>query len=390
MNPAEAPPGATVRQWLVEARLSPQVQENIDRLARSEDVRHLVVLPDVHLGKLINNGTAIATTSLVYPQAVGSDIGCGLSAIGFGDTTEFLADDRQAQTIIRQLYQHVPALKKRGYKSLPTRLEELPLSDETLIRQSQRDGACQLGTLGCGNHFVELQQDAAGALWLMVHSGSRAMGQHITQFHLARAETSSTGLKYLDPRSVAGQAYLRDMEWATQYATLNRLAIMARVVEILETKFGIAANEDSYIDTPHNFARREEHFGETFIVHRKSANSARLGETGLIAGSMGTPSLIVRGLGCEAALGSSSHGAGRVMSRTEAKHTIKPADMKRQLGVVKHDPRHLADLLDEAPGAYRDLREVMQAQRDLVRQHARLTPILNFKYPDRRDAAAAR
>jgi tRNA-splicing ligase RtcB (3'-phosphate/5'-hydroxy nucleic acid ligase) len=368
----------------VEARIPPQVQENIERISRSEDVRYVIVLPDVHLGRMFNNGCVVATTDLIYPQAVGSDIGCGFSAISFNGAAEFMGDDRRAQAIIRELYQKVPALKQRGGSALPAKLQRLTLSDESLVKQSQRDGAYQLGTLGCGNHFLEFQRDDAGALWLMVHSGSRAMGQTITQFHLARASTSATGLQYLDTRLAAGQAYLNDLEWAMQYATLNRLAIMARVVEILEPAFSISANEDSYLDSPHNFARREAHFGEQFIVQRKSANSARMDEPGLIAGSMGTPSFVVRGLGAEASLCSSAHGAGRVMSRMEARQRIKPSDVRRQLGLVKHDPRQLSELRDEAPAAYRDIHGVMRAQRDLIRQQARLSPVLNFKYPDRR------
>jgi tRNA-splicing ligase RtcB (3'-phosphate/5'-hydroxy nucleic acid ligase) len=380
----ETTPCAPVRQWLVEARVPPKVQENIERLARAEDVRQVVLLPDIHLGRLINNGCVMATAELVYPQAVGSDIGCGLSAIGFDSTAEFLKDDRNARTTISQLYQHVPALKQRGGSALPAKLEQSSLSDPALAKQSQRDGAYQFGSLGCGNHFVEFQQDDAGVLWLMVHSGSRAMGQVITEFHLTRATTGATGLKYLDTRSAQGRAYLNDLDWAMRYATLNRLAIMARVVEILEASFRITANEESYLDSPHNFLRREEHGKESLLVHRKSANSARKEEAGLIAGSMGTPSFIVHGLGTEASLCSSSHGAGRAMSRTEARQRIKPADMKRQLGTVRHDPRHLGELRDEAPAAYRDIHEVMRAQHDLVRQSARLTPLLNFKYPDSR------
>ena len=380
-------PRAEVRTWLVEARVAQDVQANIERIAASEDVRRVVVLPDVHLGRSVNNGCVIATRDLIYPQAVGGDIGCGLSAIGFNNTAEFLAEERHARAVIEQLYQRVPALKQPGGQVLPVRLLNLPLSDASLVRESRREGAYQLGTLGCGNHFVELQQDDAGLLWLMVHSGSRAMGQSITRFHLARAVASGTGLSYLDTRSGPGQAYFNDMAWTVQYATLNRLAIMARVVEILESLFGITARQDSYLDTPHNFARRERHAEEQWIVHRKSANSARLAEVGLIAGSMGTPSFVVEGLGAELSLCSSSHGAGRVLSRTAARQSVKPSDLKRQLGAVHYDERYLQELRDEAPAAYRDIREVMRAQRELVRQRARLAPVLSFKYPDRRAAS---
>jgi tRNA-splicing ligase RtcB len=345
----------------------------------------VVVLPDIHLGRLVNNGCVMATADLIYPQAVGADIGCGLSAIRLNDGAGLFQDDRNTQTVIKHLYRHVPAFKLREPQTLPAKLTDLSLSDAALTKESQRAGAWQLGSLGRGNHFVEFQKDDAGMLWLMVHSGSRAMGQVITEFHLARAALSASGLKYLDTRSEVGQAYLNDMNWAVQYATLNRLAIMARTVEVLEAWFGVEADEDTYLDSPHNFARREQHLGVELLVHRKSANSAGLGEVNLIAGSIGSPSFMVKGLGNKDSLCSSSHGAGRSMSRSRARQLIRPADAKRQLGSVKRDTRQLAELCDEAPAAYRDIRKVMRAQRELVRQVNRLSPILNFKYPDKRN-----
>jgi tRNA-splicing ligase RtcB len=227
---------------------------------------------------------------------------------------------------------------------------------------------------------VEFQSDDAGTLWTMVHSGSRAMGQVITEFHLAKARPSSTGLHHLDSRTPEGAAYLNDMDWAVDYARLNRLALLARIVEVLRDALQIDAREDSYLDSPHNFARRENHFGAEWLVHRKSANSARAGERSLIAGSMGSPSFIVTGLGAEAALCSSAHGAGRVLSRTDARHRISARDLRRQVGDVYCDPPQLAALCEEAPAAYRDIRRVMRAQHDLVRQEARLVPVVNFKY----------
>lgn len=378
------PPAARVAKWLVEGKLPEKVCQNLDKLAGSDDVRHVAVMPDIHLGRLVNNGTVAATTHLIYPQAVGSDIGCGLSALRFHGAAELLQDEHQARRIIQELYRVVPALKQRGGRILPEQIASQPLSHDVLVKTSLRDGAYQLGTLGCGNHFLELQKDDGGALWLMVHSGSRAMGQIITEFHLARASASATGLKYLDICAESGLAYLADMQWAVEYAKLNRLAIMARTAEILESQFGITAHEESYVDSPHNFARLEKHFGKQMIVHRKSAISARVGEVGLIAGSMGTPSFIVHGLGLEEALCSSSHGAGRALSRTEARHRITAGAMERQLGSVHCDKRNLASLCDEAPAAYRDIREVMRAQHDLTRQDTRVHPLLNFKYPDKR------
>lgn len=370
--------------WLVEAKLPERVQENVERLARSDDVRQVAIMPDVHLGRWVNNGSVMATTRLLYPQAVGGDIGCGLSALAFHGTAEVLREEASARLVLEALSQQVPALKQHGARQLPASLAARSLSHDTLLKASRRDGAYQLGTLGCGNHFAELQRDDAGRLWFMVHSGSRAMGQIITEFHLARAATSATGLKYLDLGEEPGRAYLNDLEWALRYATLNRLAILARLAEILAQLFRISADEGSYLDSPHNFARRENHLGQDLLVHRKSAISAQAGEAGLIAGSMGSPSYVVRGLGVEESLCSSSHGAGRLLSRSEARHRISAAAMRRQLERVHCDVRNLAGLRDEAPAAYRDLREVMRAQHDLTRQQTRLTPILNLKYPDPR------
>jgi tRNA-splicing ligase RtcB len=343
-------------------------------------------MPDLHLGRLANNGTAVATETLVYPQAIGSDIGCGFSAISFASNAEPLGEPAVAKEVIRALYKLVPALKQRDarVRALPEAIQPGGLSDGSLARKGEREGAYQLGTLGRGNHFVELQRDVAGQLWLMVHSGSRAMGQFITDFHLAKAARSATGLQFLDLRTPTGRAYFSDMEWAVRYATVNRLAMMAQVTEALEELLGIRALQASYVDSPHNFARREEHFGTSLIVHRKSAASAQDGELGLVAGSMGAPSYVVSGRGNPDSLCSSAHGAGRTAGRTEARQRIRVRDMQEQLGSVHIDSRNLDALRDEAPGAYRDIRKVMRAQQELIRQVHCLTPVLNFKYPEPR------
>jgi len=377
--------GPRLAHWLVETRLPAQVKQNVERICRSEDVRHVALMPDLHLGRLANNGTAVATTNLIYPEAIGKDIGCGFSTIAFDGNAERLREAETASEVIAALYRVVPALKQRGALDLPESLAARPLSDASLVRKSQRDGAHQQGTLGCGNHFVEVQEDQSGRLWLMVHSGSRAMGQYISDFHLDQASASKTGLRFLDLRTPAGRHYFQDMEWAIQYATNNRLAIMAHVAELLEERLGLQTDQSSYLDSPHNFARQEEHFGRIWIVHRKSAASARAGELGLIAGSMGTTSFIVSGRGNPDALHSSAHGAGRLMGRQEARRRIRPRDLQRQLGRVHYDPGQLEALRDEAPAAYRDIRAVMRAQQELTRQVACLTTLLSFKYPDPRN-----
>jgi tRNA-splicing ligase RtcB len=376
--------------WLAEARLSFDVQRNIDRLADSDDVQEVIILPDVHLGRGINNGCVAATSELVYPEAVGGDIGCGFSAIAFAGGAEVIEDPGNAREILRQIARHVPALKQRVRPPRPASLQQLTLSTAVLTRESGRGGAYQLGTLGAGNHFVELQRDDHGHAWLMVHSGSRGMGQVITHFHQAQAKKSATGLLYLDTRDAGGKAYVNDLQWALRYARLNRLAIVERVVEIIASVARLAADEDSYLDCPHNFVRRETHAGRELWVHRKSANSALAGERGLIAGSAGTPSFIVRGLGAAGSLCSSSHGAGRVLSRTEARQRVTAASLRQQLGQVQFDERQLNELRDEAPSVYRDIQKVLRAQHDLVRQETRLTPIVSFKHPDSRSRGPRR
>jgi tRNA-splicing ligase RtcB len=235
-----------------------------------------------------------------------------------------------------------------------------------------------MGTLGRGNHFVELQADEAGQLWLMLHSGSRAMGQAIRDHHLARGSPAG-GLRFLDANSPDGQAYLADVEWALDYAEANRLAMLAAVRELIEQVLGVRAEMASYVSCDHNHVRRETHAGETFWVHRKGAMSAREGERGVIPGSMGSLSFHVEGRGCTAALSSSAHGAGRRLSRTDARRTLSARDVTRELRGVWFDHRIAAGLREEAPSAYKDVEAVMRAQHDLVRVVRRLRPILSFK-----------
>jgi tRNA-splicing ligase RtcB len=214
----------------------------------------------------------------------------------------------------------------------------------------------------------------------MVHTGSRGIGEIITQFHLRKAHTDSPGsLRYLDANTGAGREYLNDMRWAVTYATESRIVIINRVADILERVNGMQIDESSFIDTPHNYARLERHYDRDFFVHRKSANSARENEVALIPGSMGTESRIVIGRGNSESLCSSSHGAGRTMSRKEAFGSITADNLRRMMeGVVFNDQR-ARHLCDESPRAYKDLSSVMKAQRDLVATMARLTPILNYK-----------
>lgn len=379
-----ASPTSIVRQWLVEP-LPADVARSIERLAAAPDVRHVAVMPDVHLSGEVCVGVAMATERLIYPAAVGSDIGCGMAAIRFDASADLLADEAAAARVLAGLYARVPSLKQRpgtAPAALPEKLEPSALSSPKLEKHKSRDGRWQFGTLGRGNHFIELQADQDAALWLMIHSGSRAMGQAITAHHLAAAAApagKSLKLVALDADSPAGQAYLADVAWAVEYAMQNRLAMIDAVAGLLQSLFGVTSMPESLIHSNHNHVRRETHFGRELWVHRKGALSAASDEAGVIPGSMGTASFHVVGRGCTEALGSSSHGAGRALSRTEASRAIGARQLERELRGVWFDNRQTQRLRDEAPSAYKDIHAVMRAQRDLTCITRELRPLLSYK-----------
>jgi tRNA-splicing ligase RtcB len=262
---------------------------------------------------------------------------------------------------------------------LPDALATDALSHPSLDKLKQRDGRVQFATLGRGNHFVEFQTDHEGWLWLMVHSGSRAIGQAIATHHLRRAQPASTGLLYFEAETGTGQAYLQDLHWACRYAAASRREMMAVVADLMANLFGVAADSDSAFDCNHNHVRRETHHGEDLWVHRKGAVGAAAEEPGIIPGSMATVSFHVSGRGNGASLCSSSHGAGRRLSRTEARQTIRTIDFERQLKGVWFDHRLAHALREESPAAYKDIHAVMRAQRELTRVVRELRPLLCYK-----------
>jgi tRNA-splicing ligase RtcB len=374
---------AQVRMWLVEP-LASDVSESIERLRRSDDVRHVAVMPDVHLANEVCVGLAVATERLIYPAAVGSDIGCGMAAIRFEADAELLSREKEAARVLAAMYRRVPSIKHPRESvpaELPTGLREVALSDGRLEKLKDRDGRYQLGTLGRGNHFVELQADEHDRLWLMVHSGSRGMGQAITAHHVRKAsDARSRGqLVSLDSQSPAGEAYLADVAWAIAYADANRLAIIAAVESALGDLFGIDADHDSLLHSNHDHVRQESHFGQTYWVHRKGALPAGTDVPGVIPGSMGTASFHVVGRGDEGSLCSSSHGAGRRLSRGDASRAINSRRLEREMQGVWFDHRRMSLLRDEAPSTYKDIHAVMRAQRDLTRIARQLRPLLSYK-----------
>lgn len=372
---------ATVHRWTIDG-LPRDVERSLERLSAADDVRHVAVMPDVHLASDVCVGTAIATTRLIYPAAVGGDIGCGMSALALGVSADLLDDERDAARVLHALGRVVPSNRHAPATApdrLPDDLDPGRLSDPGLARIAGRDGRVQLGTLGRGNHFVELQSDEENALWLMLHSGSRAMGQAISSRHRKRANRSEAGLEFLDADTPDGRAYLGDVAWAIDYARANRRSMADAIVERLGDLLEVDPDWSTWVDCHHDHVLRESHGGEELWVHRKGALPADDGLPGVIPGSMGTSSYHVVGRGHEPALRSSSHGAGRVMHRTEARRAIGARRLEREMQGIWFDHRLRHRLRDEAPSAYKDVRRVMRAQRDLTRIVRELRPRLVYK-----------
>lgn len=372
-----------IRHWLAEP-LSKDVARSLERLADEDDVAHVAVMPDVHLSHDVCVGVAVATRSLLYPSAVGTDIGCGMAAVRFQGLADSLADERTAGQLLAGLYRCVPSMRQSRTtmpRELPEELQSMPLSHPKLEKLKSRDGRVQLGTLGRGNHFLEFQRDAAGFLWLMVHSGSRGIGQAIASHHLAilASKAKTTKLAAMDATSQVGRAYLTDLRWAVCYAESNRRFIIRAASEVVHALLGFEVDPSSLVQGNHNHVRRETHFDQELWVHRKGALSARDGEYGLIPGSMGTASFHVVGRGCPAALRSSSHGAGRSHSRAEAMKSIGTNQLLREMQGIWFDQRQANRLRDEAPSAYKDIFAVMRAQRELTRIDRELRPLLSYK-----------
>jgi tRNA-splicing ligase RtcB len=360
-----------------------ELDRQIQWIASQPDILKIAVMPDSHPGLTVPNGLAVATSTLLYPQLVGSDIGCGYSALRF-DSPYTSLDKTSLEKLLVLLLDEVPTLKHSpnraaNYRSL---IETLgPLSDDRLSAIIPREGTHQLGTLGRGNHFLELAHDDADRLWCVVHTGSRGMGQAISEYHL-RAATDNSSPKNLigiPAQTSAGSAYLEDMNWGCQYATLNRSLILNAVADLLESHHSIAIDESSYIDSPHNFLVTMPYANQTYYVHRKSANSAAINQPGIIAGTMATGCLITCGLGDPDSLHSSAHGAGRAMSRTEAATKIRTRDIAGQMNSIVYRKKDIQHFRDEGPQAYKNIHQVMQAQKAQVRVVEKLTPVLNDK-----------
>jgi len=353
---------------------------------------HVACMPDVHFGKGATVGSVVAMRGAVAPAAVGVDIGCGMAAVQTSLVADRLPDSlRELRLEIeeaipvgfsqhdRPVHGDAPEKLKREARALMDRFGELTAKVQDLGGKAGK----QLGTLGGGNHFIELCLDEAGRVWLMLHSGSRNIGKSLAEIHIARARHLAHN-QVLPDRDLAVflagtpemAEYRRDLYWAQEYARLNRAVMLWRYEEVLRRFFPDLTFGERVL-CHHNYVAEETHFGEELVVTRKGAIRAGRGELGIIPGSMGTRSYIVRGLGCAESFESASHGAGRRMSRAKAKKTFSLEDLRAQTAGV--ECRKDGGVLDEIPGAYKDIDEVMKNQSDLVEIVATLKQILCVK-----------
>lgn len=377
MTNSTVPP---MHSWLIEP-LEPRVAESIARLRRAPDVRRMAIMPDVHLANDVCVGVVLATSRLIYPQAVGGDIGCGILAVAFDVEADRLKDASIAGRVLAELGNQIPPARRHRRHSiaLPDDLASESLSHSSLECVRKNEGKLQFGTLGSGNHFIELQADDDDRLWLMIHSGSRVMGQAIREVHLARAEAVGSGFRALEASTAAGQAYLHDVTWARHYAAANRKAMADRVVDVLSKHLDAQPDWETLIDIDHNHVAAEVHDGERLWIHRKGAMPAGEGVRGLLPGSMATASFHVEGRGESRSINSSAHGAGRTLSREAARRAVAERDVHRQMQGIWFDYRMARALREESPVAYKDIGAVLRAQRDLVKIIRTLRPVLNYK-----------
>jgi tRNA-splicing ligase RtcB len=391
-----------VKSWC--EAVEPQALKQAYNLANHPAIAHHVALmPDCHVGYGMPIGGVIAAKDALIPNAVGVDIGCGMVAVETDLPAARLAEMPVRRAFMERVKRHVPVGEGHGHGSAQAWEGFERFRDEhpeaAALWPSGLDRH-NLGSLGGGNHFIELQASDAGFVWLMIHSGSRNLGQRVaTHYHAEakrvneqyRVALPDPDLAFLPADSKAGEAYLRDMTFALAYALENRRRMMAACKEAL-AEVAPEARVLREVNIHHNYAALESHFGRNFYVHRKGATRARLGEVGIIPGSMGTPSYIVRGLGNPESFSSCSHGAGRAMSRTEAGRQLTEDACNQAMKGIAFDrwgackkskwgkKRDRASVdLSEAPQAYKDIEAVIDAERDLVEPTVKLRPLAVVK-----------
>ena len=388
--------GKNVVVFLPWASIEPEAQQQILNTAKMPFVfKHVAVMPDCHYGKGATVGTVLATTGAVIPAAVGVDIGCGMIAVR---TPLRRADIRDPRAVRAGIERRIPmSAGKNNSRLSPSAaarvatLEQLAKDTRATPAQYDKNWAFALGTLGGGNHFIELAEDTGGIVWLTLHSGSRGVGNRIGNHYIKVAQQlcekeqialPDRDLAYLPEDHPSFAAYLRDLQWAQQFALLNRAEMMDRVLtEVSVAVHGEPGHEAQIeierINSHHNFTQLEEHFGERVWVTRKGAIEANTHNVAMIPGSMGTRSYIVAGKAHPLSFNSAPHGAGRRYSRTRARKLFTMDDLGRAMEGIEYRRSH--DLLDEIPGAYKDIDQVMEHARELVEIRHVLKQFVNVK-----------
>ncbi len=374
-----------IKMWLED--MEPEALQQAKNLADLPFAfRHIAIMPDAHVGYGMPIGGVMAARNVVVPNAVGVDIGCGMCATRTSITN---LDIEQLKRILSQAREIIPV----GFNWHHEKQEEsfMPKVNEGMhvVKRQYQAALKQIGTLGGGNHFIEIQKGSDGFIWLMVHSGSRNIGLNVAGHYHKKAIilnerffsqiTTDKQLAFLPIETEEAHQYLNEMKYCTEFALASRQLMLKRFFEAFKLVAGPCEHSD-IINKAHNYAAWENHFGENVLVHRKGATRARAGETGIIPGSQGSYSYIVKGLGNPESFNSCSHGAGRKMGRREArrslnlKEEIKKLNRKR----IVHAVRNEKDL-DEAPGSYKDINEVMENQKDLAEIVVELTPLAVMK-----------
>jgi tRNA-splicing ligase RtcB len=371
--------------------LEPSTREQAERTAAMPFIHpHMALMPDAHLGLGATVGSVIPTERAIIPAAVGVDIGCGMMAV----RTQFDAADlavKDLSVLHGQISRSIPLSAGRYNKKLRATAERRVAELRALPGADQANGVVgnwplQLGSLGSGNHFIEVSLDEEGRVWLFLHSGSRGVGNKLAQVHIRRAqewcrrhgiELPDRDLAYLEEGTPEFDAYIEALQWAQRFAWLNREEMMDRVVEQVGRFLRDDVQRLEQVQCHHNYTEREEHYGRTVWLSRKGAISARKGQPGLIPGSMGAASYVVTGKGNAEALMSSPHGAGRNHSRNAARRLFTRADLEARMTGIAWG--HSDAFLDEHPDAYKDIDVVMRDAADLVEVRHTLRQVVNVK-----------
>ncbi len=362
-----------IKIWADPAELESGAIDQLKHVARLPWVfSHVAAMPDVHAGVGATIGSVIAMRGAVAPTAVGVDIGCGMAAVRSSLTADLLPCSlRELRLAVEQAIptgfsEHRDPVDWEPAQGLFRSFRDL----DSRVRDLETKARRQLGTLGGGNHFIELCLDEEQRVWVMLHSGSRHVGKELAEAHIARAKRLPHNAQLPDRNlavflegSADFEAYHHDLSWAQDYARENRAVMLHLLMGVL-ARFFPSVTFDAPIACHHNYAARESHLGEEVLVTRKGAIRAQEGELGIIPGSMGTRSYIVRGRGETESFRSASHGAGRRMSRSRARKVFSAEDVSLQTKGVecRKDP----GVVDELPGAYKDIDRVMELQADLV------------------------